>query len=70
MRIVPLPAGHATTIDAARALRDRISQQLATEVAVTSWGGRGWLRLCGQVYNSPDEYERLAVRLPALLAEG
>ncbi|GAA2222089.1 aminotransferase class V-fold PLP-dependent enzyme [Micromonospora olivasterospora] len=68
MRIVPLPAGTATTIEEARALRGRIAERLATEVNVMSWDGRGWLRLCGQVYNSPDEYERLAVRLPTLLA--
>ncbi|MFC4145490.1 aminotransferase class V-fold PLP-dependent enzyme [Micromonospora mangrovi] len=70
MRLVPLPAGLATTMDAARALRARIAERLAAEVAVTTWNGRGWLRLCGQVYNTPDEYDRLAVRLPALLAQG
>ena len=69
MRIIPLPAGLATTLDAARALRARIAERLATQVAVNAWDGRGWLRLCGQVYNSPDEYERLAVRLPTLLAQ-
>ncbi|MEH0935039.1 aminotransferase class V-fold PLP-dependent enzyme [Micromonospora psammae] len=69
MRIVPLPPGVATTLDAARALRTRIAERLAAEVAVMSWDGRGWLRLCGQVYNTPDEYERLAVRLPTLLAQ-
>ncbi|WBB81934.1 aminotransferase class V-fold PLP-dependent enzyme [Micromonospora sp. WMMD882] len=69
MRLVPLPPGMATTIAAATALRDRISDRIATEVAVMAWGGRGWLRLCGQVYNSAEEYERLAVRLPALLAQ-
>lgn len=70
MRLVPLPTGVATTIDAARALRTRIAEQLAAEVSVAGWNGRGWLRLCGQVYNTPDEYDRLAVRLPALLAQG
>ncbi|MFJ6152970.1 aminotransferase class V-fold PLP-dependent enzyme [Micromonospora profundi] len=69
LRLIPLPAGTATTIDAARALQTRISERLATEVAVMSWSGRGWLRLTGQVYNVADEYERLAVRLPALLAQ-
>lgn len=69
MRIVPLPAGLATTLDGAVALRARIAQRLATEVAVNAWSGRGWLRLCGQVYNTADEYERLAVALPALLAQ-
>ncbi|MCI4064764.1 aminotransferase class V-fold PLP-dependent enzyme [Micromonospora sp. R77] len=70
MRLVPLPPGVATSMDAARALRARIAERLAAEVAVASWRGRGWLRLCGQVYNTPDEYDRLAVRLPALLAQG
>ncbi|MEU5550824.1 aminotransferase class V-fold PLP-dependent enzyme [Micromonospora sp. NPDC047793] len=69
MRIVPLPAGLATNLDAARALQARIAERLATQVAVMTFGGRGLLRLCGQVYNSPDEYERLAVRLPTLLAQ-
>ncbi|PWR07886.1 aminotransferase [Micromonospora acroterricola] len=69
LRIIPLPAGTATTIDAARALQTRIGERLAAEVAVMSWDGRGWLRLAGQVYNTADEYERLAVRLPALLAQ-
>ncbi|MGS2614700.1 aminotransferase class V-fold PLP-dependent enzyme [Micromonospora sp. LZ34] len=69
MRIVPLPPGMATTIDEARALRARIAERLATEVAVMAWDGRGWLRLCGQVYNTADEYERLSVRLPPLLAQ-
>ncbi|MFF3865338.1 aminotransferase class V-fold PLP-dependent enzyme [Micromonospora sp. NPDC001898] len=67
MRIVPLPAGLAATLDDALALRGRIAEELSTEVAVMSWNNRGWLRLCGQVYNAPHEYERLAARLPALL---
>lgn len=67
MRVVPLPAGLAATFDDARALRSRIAEELSTEVAVMSWNDRGWLRLCGQVYNAPHEYERLAARLPALL---
>ncbi|MFG3557999.1 aminotransferase class V-fold PLP-dependent enzyme [Micromonospora sp. NPDC047557] len=69
LRLIPLPPGTGTTIDAARALQARIGERLAIEVAVMSWNGRGWLRLTGQVYNAADEYERLAVRLPALLAQ-
>ncbi|PWU44525.1 aminotransferase [Micromonospora globispora] len=68
MRLIPLPPGVATTMDAAKELQVRIAERLAAEVAVMSWNGRGWLRLCGQVYNTPDEYDRLAVRLPTLLA--
>ncbi|MEU8220658.1 aminotransferase class V-fold PLP-dependent enzyme [Micromonospora taraxaci] len=69
LRLIPLPAGTGTTIDAARALQARIGERLAAEVAVMSWNGSGWLRLTGQVYNTADEYERLATRLPALLAQ-
>jgi isopenicillin-N epimerase len=68
MRILPLPAGLATTTAEAVALRLHIADKLATEVNVNAWGGRGWLRLCAQVYNRAEEYDRLAERLPALLA--
>jgi isopenicillin-N epimerase len=67
MRLVPLPPGSATTFDAAVALRQRITDRLATEVAIAAWNGRGYLRLSAQVYNRPEEYERLADRLPTLL---
>lgn len=68
MRILPLPTGMATTLADAVTLRDRIADEVAVEVAVNPWSGRGWLRLCGQVYNLADEYDHLARRLPALLA--
>ncbi|WP_199511862.1 aminotransferase class V-fold PLP-dependent enzyme [Nucisporomicrobium flavum] len=69
MRILPLPAGTATTQPEAHLLRQRIAEKLATEVAVNAWGGRGWLRLSAQVYNRAEEYDRLAERLPELLAD-
>ncbi|HEY0699838.1 MAG TPA: aminotransferase class V-fold PLP-dependent enzyme [Micromonospora sp.] len=68
MRIVPLPAGVATTLVDAVALRERIADELGIEVALVSWGGRGLLRVSAQVYNRPEEYERLADELPSLLA--
>jgi isopenicillin-N epimerase len=67
MRIVPLPAGLATTYPEAHALRQHIADKLAVETAINAWGGRGWLRLSAQVYNRPEEYDRLAEHLPALL---
>jgi isopenicillin-N epimerase len=69
MRILPLPAGVGATIEDAMALTTRIADELAIVVAVMSWDDRGWLRLCGQVYNRPDEYDRLAERLPTLLSQ-
>jgi isopenicillin-N epimerase len=68
MRLLPLPAGLATTFPEATALRLHIADKLATETQIVPWGGRGWLRLSAQVYNRPEEYERLAERLPPLLA--
>ncbi|MBM2617614.1 aminotransferase class V-fold PLP-dependent enzyme [Actinoplanes sp. LDG1-06] len=67
MRVVPLPAGLATTPPEAQALRNHISDKLAVETAVNAWGGRGLLRLSAQVYNRPEEYDRFAERLPQLL---
>lgn len=68
MRILPLPAGLATTVADATALRERISHELGVDVAINAWRGRGWLRLSGQVYNRAEEFDRLAEGLPALLA--
>lgn len=67
MQLVPLPAGVAGSPAAAAALQERIGEQIAVEVAVTSWDGRGFLRLSAQAYNSPGDYSRLAADLPSLL---
>ncbi len=67
MRVVPLAAGLAADEASAAALRQRISDDLATEVAINAWQPGGLLRVSAQVYNGPEEYERLAQRLPALL---
>jgi len=67
MRVVPLPAGLATTYPEAHALRQHIADKLGVETAINAWGGRGWLRLSAQVYNRPEEYEHFAERLPQLL---
>lgn len=67
MRVIPLPSGVATTPAAADALRDRIAAELRTEVNINAWNGVGLLRLCAQIYNTPDEYGRLADGLRELL---
>jgi isopenicillin-N epimerase len=68
MRIVPLPERLPGTYESAVALRDRISDELRTEVAVNPFRGRLLLRLAAQVYNRAEEYDRLAAALPGLLA--
>jgi isopenicillin-N epimerase len=67
MRLVPLPPGPADTVAGATLLRRRIADDLQAEVQLSSWRGRGFLRLSANVYNHPDEYERLAERLPRFL---
>ncbi|MDG4767207.1 aminotransferase class V-fold PLP-dependent enzyme [Solwaraspora sp. WMMD406] len=67
MRLIPLPDGVANSLEQARELRRRIAEQLATEVMVSWWSSRTWLRICAQVYNRPQEYDRLATRLAAML---
>jgi isopenicillin-N epimerase len=68
MRLVPLPPGVADDRPAAAEFQREIATELAYEVAASAWGGRGYLRLSAQVYNRPQEYDRLAEALPGLLA--
>jgi isopenicillin-N epimerase len=67
MQLVPLPKGTATTTEEAAALQARIGDEVSVEVAVTTWRGRGFVRVSAQVYNSPADYRQLAKALPALL---
>jgi isopenicillin-N epimerase len=68
MRLVPLPRGLATDLVSATALRQRLADELGFEVSVNAFRGQCLLRLSAQVYNRPEEYDRLAQRLPAFLA--
>jgi isopenicillin-N epimerase len=67
MQLVPLPEGVADTPAAAGALQDRIGEQAAVEVAISSFDGRGYVRLSAHAYNAPADYRRLAADLPGLL---
>lgn len=66
LRLVPLPDGVAATDEDADGVYRRISAR-GVEVQVTSFDGRGYLRLSAAVYNELDDYERLAEVLPAAL---
>jgi isopenicillin-N epimerase len=67
MQLVPLPEGVADTAAAAGELQDRIGEQAAVEVAISSFDGRGYVRLSAHAYNAPADYHRLATDLPGLL---
>lgn len=69
LRLVRLPAGLAGTRVEADALRDRAAAELGVEVAFTSFGGVGYVRLSAHVYNTAADYEYFADRcVPALLS--
>ncbi|MFK0216870.1 aminotransferase class V-fold PLP-dependent enzyme [Streptomyces vinaceus] len=67
MRALRLPPGTAETQPQASALRERIAAELGIRVLIWGWPGGGGIRVCGQIYNRPEEYERLAAALPAYL---
>jgi isopenicillin-N epimerase len=67
MRLVALPDGVATDLEDADRLYERFSAG-RVEAQVVAFGGRGWIRLSGAVYNEPGDYERLAAVLPQAVA--
>jgi isopenicillin-N epimerase len=67
MRTVRLPAGVAETEEQVRALMLAVRERLGTRIAVRPWAGGGVLRISAQVYNRPEEYQKLAEGLPELL---
>ncbi|MFJ3876541.1 aminotransferase class V-fold PLP-dependent enzyme [Streptomyces sp. NPDC090077] len=67
MRSLLLPPGTAETQDAAAALREEIAAKARIRTLVWARPGGGGIRVCGQLYNRAEEYERLAEVLPAFL---
>jgi isopenicillin-N epimerase len=69
MRIIPLPPGVAEDLAGVLTLRSRIAADFSIEVAVSVWHNRGYLRVSGQIYNRPEDYDQLAAALPGLLRD-
>ncbi|WP_367825278.1 aminotransferase class V-fold PLP-dependent enzyme [Streptomyces sp. LMG1-1-1.1] len=67
LRALRLPARFARTKQEAEALREEIMLRLGCRVLVWPWPDGGGIRVCGQIYNHPGEYERLARGLRSLL---
>ncbi|MER5811237.1 aminotransferase class V-fold PLP-dependent enzyme [Streptomyces sp. NPDC002033] len=67
MRSLLLPPGTAETQDEARALREGLAAKTRIRVLIWPRPGGGGIRVCGQLYNRAEEYERLAEVLPGFL---
>ena len=66
MRVVSLAT--VLTFDEAHEVGRRLFAEHRVEAVVMSFAGRSWVRMCGQVYNRPSDYDRLATALPAVIA--
>lgn len=67
MRSLRLPERFARTRAEADALREEIMARLGCRVLVWPWEGGGGIRISGQIYNRPAEYERLTRGVRSLL---
>jgi isopenicillin-N epimerase len=65
MRVIELPASLGP--EQARHVEARLSNEHCIEVSLMHLHDRDWVRVCGQIYNSADDYARLAEALPSLL---
>ena len=60
MRCVALPADFAVDAETAHALRWRLAEEDRVQVPIIPFAGRLWARLSAQVYNTMEDYARLA----------
>lgn len=67
MRPVPLPDGMVPSAEEAAALYARLSVEHRVEAGPACFGGAGFVRVSGQVYNRAEDYERLAGALTAIV---
>jgi isopenicillin-N epimerase len=66
MRLVQLPQPLA--FDDGVALMHRLTTEHKVTLYITHHAGTSYVRLCGQLYNTPEDYERAASALLAALA--
>jgi isopenicillin-N epimerase len=65
MRLVELP--RPLSLDEGVALMRRMTTERKVTAYVTHHGGASYVRVCGQLYNTPDDYDRLAGALSSFL---
>jgi isopenicillin-N epimerase len=60
MASVALPAAIGERYETPEAMQARLRDEYRIEAFVLEWGGRRFIRPCCQVYNTPQQYTRLA----------
>lgn len=65
MRIIELPT--PLTTERAREVEATLSDKHRIEISLMPLHGRTWVRICGQLYNTASDYDRLAAALPELV---
>ena len=66
MRLVELPA--PLSREQGRAISEQLTLEHKVTAYITHHQGRSYVRLCGQLYNAPEDYERLAAALRPIVA--
>lgn len=65
MRIIELPA--LLGPGSAREIENVLAEKYRVETSLMPLHGKSWVRVCGQVYNEPSDYDRLGEALRELL---
>jgi isopenicillin-N epimerase len=65
IRVIELPGPIAD--DRARELETILSEKHQIEVSLMALHDKAWVRVCGQIYNTSADYDRLAAALPELV---
>lgn len=66
MRIVELP--EQLSADRATEIENALSQKYLVEVSIMHLHEKSFVRVCGQIYNTAEDYARLAAALPDLVS--
>ena len=60
MASIPVPGEVRSRLPDARALQSLLLDEYSIEIPVIEWGDQWWVRVSCQVYNEPQQYDRLA----------
>ena len=60
--LLRLPRGVAADGEGARELKDRLAAEAGCEVDVSTWNGRGFIRISAHAYNEVGDYEHFVER--------